>query len=149
MRRNVFQIIPGIVFAALAVGTGGCSGPRHFDVTGQVKYNGSPLNKPGGEIVFVGPNGTQVPASISEDGTYRATKVESGLNRIAVYYRNPQAQGGKRAPSRPKKGQPPPAPPASPFLTPSRYASVSTSELSVQVAEGTVFNTDLTGPPIR
>ena len=146
MHRNVLRIVPGFVFAILAVAAGGCWGPSQFDVTGQVKYNGSPLDKPGGQIVFVGPKGTQVAASIGPDGTYRATKVTAGLNRIAVYYPNPQLQG-KRF-SKPKKGGPPPAPSPPPFLTPSRYASVKTSDLSVQVAEGTVFDVNLTGPPI-
>lgn len=146
MHRKVFRIVPGFVFVVLAVGAGGCWGPRQFDVTGQVKYNGASLDKPGGQVVFVAANGIQVAAAIAADGTYRAIKVPAGLNRIAVYYVNPQVQG-KRV-SKPKKGEPPPAPPASPFLTPPRYASVNTSKLEVQVAEGTVFNIELTGPPI-
>lgn len=150
MPRNAWRIVLGFLFAVLAVGMGGCGGPSQFDVSGQVKYNGVPLDKPDGKLVFVGPNGSQVAASIDRDGTYRASKVPAGLNRIAVYYPNPQSQHGKHLPSRSKKGEPPPLPSAaSPFLTPLRYASESTSDLSVQVGEGTVFNIDLTGPPIR
>jgi hypothetical protein len=144
MHRNISRSVSGFVFAVLAVGAGGCWGPSQFDVTGQVKYNGAPLDKPDGQIVFAGPNGTQVAASIGPDGTYRATKVAAGLNRIAVYYPHPDLRSGKRFP---KKGEPP-APSTPTFLTPARYASVSTSDLSVQVRKDRVFNIDLTGPPI-
>lgn len=150
MDRNVCQIVRSFALVVLAASAGGCGGPSQFDVTGQVKYNGSPLNKPGGQIVFVGPNGTQVPASIGQDGVYRAAAVPAGLNRIAVYYPSPEAQRGKRFLSQLKNAEPPPDPSAAPppFLTPYKYASVETSDLSVEVGEGTAFNIDLTGPPI-
>jgi hypothetical protein len=146
MHRNLVRQLPRFAFALLIAGAGGC-GPGQHDVTGQVKYNGAPLKIPGGQIVFVGPDGTQAPAPINEDGTYSASKVLAGRNRVAVYYPNPKAQTGRR---RPTKGQPPPGPsePEPPFLTPEKYASADGSGLSVDVAEGTVFNADLTGPPI-
>jgi hypothetical protein len=133
--------------AALTLGLGGCAmGKRQYDVTGQVKYNGSPLAKPDGKIVFVGPDGRQVEASIGQDGMYTATKVTAGMNKVAVYYPNP---GFKRA-ARPK------GPPDSKYkpettpinLTPEKYASADTSDLSTEVAQGTVFNVEMTGPPI-
>ncbi len=141
----------GLALAALVPGLAGCSGPKRVDVTGQVTYNKSPLAKPGGTIVFVGPDGSQTVASISPDGTYRASQVPVGLNQVAVSYPNPNAKFGKQVASRSRKSAPPPpptTPPPEPFLTPARYASVTTSELSVQVETGTVFNPDLTGPPI-
>jgi hypothetical protein len=146
MHRTVFRFASVFAVAVLAVAAGGCWGPGQFDVTGQVKYNGTPLASPDGVIVFVGPNGKQVSAAIGLDGTYRAAGVAAGLNRIAVYYPNPKAQGGKAL--RPRKGEAPPPPSATPplFLTPARYAAVETSDLSVQVEEGTVCNLDLTGP---
>ena len=55
MHRTTFRLARGLAIAALALGMGGCLGPRQFDVTGQVKYNGAPLALPGGMIVFVGP----------------------------------------------------------------------------------------------
>src|ERR1700722_14411353 len=73
---------------ALAVGASGC-GTRHCAVTGTVKYNGAPLAKPEGQIIFVGSDGSQVAAPIGLDGTYTASKVTPGLKRVAVYYRNP------------------------------------------------------------
>jgi hypothetical protein len=152
MFRNVSRIFPGFALTILVAGASGCWGPSQFDVTGQVKYNGSPVRKPGGQIVFVRPDGSQVAASIEEDGAYRASNVTAGLNQIAVYYPSPGAQGGKRFPPSQKKGEAQPAAASSapqPFLTPKKYASVDTSDLTVQVEEGTVFNANLTGPPIR
>ena len=151
MHRNVSQIVLGVAVAGLASGVGGCWGPKKVDVTGRVNYNGAPLPKPGGQIVFVDADGTQVAASIGQDGAYRAPKVNIGLQHVAVYYPNPEFQTAKRSPVKPKKGEPPPPPlpPAPPaFLTPIKYASIDTSNLSVQVAEGTVFDADLTGPAI-
>jgi hypothetical protein len=137
------------VLAALLLGLSGC-GAKLVDVHGRVTYNGSPLTRPNGQIVFVGPDGTQVASAIGLDGTYQATSVPVGLNRIAVYYPNPAAQQGKLLLAQPKKGERLPAASAAPpFLTPSRFASVDSSNLSVQVEEDTVFNADLTGPTIR
>jgi hypothetical protein len=137
------RIIVGTLFALL-VGLAGCS-PSTHDVTGQVKYNGALLDKPGGQVVFVGTKGTQIAAEIGPDGVYRASKVPAGLNRVVVYWPNPEAQNKPNAKSKkpPAKEALPP-----PFLTPKKYASVDTSELSVQVADGTVFNIELMGPPI-
>ncbi len=142
MHHGLSRSAAGFVLAFLAVAASGCSG-RRFDVAGQVKYNGSPLGQPGGQVVFVGPNGSQVAASVEPDGLYRASGVPAGLNRVAVYWPNPEA----RTAGKPRKGEPlKPAP--APFLTPARYASAETSELSVQVGEGTVFDIDLSGPPL-
>lgn len=146
MHRSILLLARGLAIAALAMCLGGC-GPQQFDTTGQVTYNKAVLAKPEGQIVFMGPDGSQVSAPIGLDGTYTAAKVTAGLNRVAVYYPNP----GFKKPSRPK-GAPDPknAPTSSPmFLTPEKYADVATSQLSVEVKEGTVFNVEMTGPPIR
>lgn len=150
MRSNV-RIALWLAAAALAVGAGGCSGEKKVDVTGRVTYNGSPLCKPGGEIVFVDPRGNQVVASIGPDGTYRAVGVLAGPNRVAVYYPNPEIKHAKRLPPEPKKGEaprPPAHPHVPPFLTPYKYASVDTSNLSVHVESGAVFNADMLGPKV-
>jgi hypothetical protein len=145
MHRNVCWI--GLVFYALASGVGGCSGPTHVDVTGRVTYNGSPLDKPGGTIVFVGAEGTQTVASIGPNGAYRAINVPTGPNKVAEYYPNPQARTGKLDLVRPQNGErPQPVAAASPYLTPNIYASVDASDLSIQVEKGAVFDADLTGP---
>jgi hypothetical protein len=145
MARKRLILIRGLALAALVLSLSGC-GKRQYDVTGQVKYNGAALAKPNGQIVFLGPDGTQAVATIGADGTYTASKVSAGLNRIVVYYPNPSFT----KPARPK-GEPDPKyrpPTTSPYLTPEKYASVDTSQLSIEVAQGTVFNVDLTGPPI-
>ncbi len=128
-----------LVVAAFIFGASGCS-PRKVDVTGRVTYNGAPLNVRGGKIVFVGPDDTQCAASINTDGTYQAIGVSAGLNRVAVSYPNPEFKPRKR-------GEPALAPESvpSPFLTPAKYASEATSELSVEVTAGTVFNAELKG----
>lgn len=132
------------VLAAVLAAVAGCKAQR-FDVTGKVSYNGAPLGKSDGQIVFVGPGGEQVAAPIGTDGTYRAGGVASGPNRVAVYYPNPAAKPDKSHKLKP--GEAPPA--AAPFLTPAKYASVETSELSVTVDKETEFNVDLTGPKVR
>jgi hypothetical protein len=141
------QPVARVAVATMVIAMTGC-GAELVDVHGQVTYNGAPLGKPNGQIVFIGTNGKQVVAEIGQDGTYRATRVQTGLNRIAVYYLNPETQRVKRFP---KKGETPPLAPSttpSPFLTPMKYASVETSNLSIQVEKDTAFNTDLTGPVI-
>jgi len=144
MHRNTSLNSLKLAFIALAVGASGC-GSRQYNVTGQVKYNGAVLAKPDGQIVFIGPKGEQVAAAIGLDGVYRATKVSSGLNRVVVYYPNPNAKKGKG--SKPKPGEEPP-PLAPPFLTPNKYASAESSGLSITVEKETDFPVDLTGPEI-
>ena len=151
MHHSIHRIISTITFAIAPLILSGCA-ERQVDVKGKVTYNGAPLAKQGGQIIFVGPNGTQVVAPIGLDGTYLAPKVPTGPNRVAVYYSNPDAVGGKKLPGRPKRGQPPPTyvpPPPPAFLTPDKYASVDTSTLSVQVDKEMVFDADLSGPKIR
>ncbi|MCE9561181.1 MAG: hypothetical protein K8U57_03925 [Planctomycetes bacterium] len=119
-------------------------------MTGKVTYNGTPLPKPGGTIVFVSTDGTQTPAAIEQDGTYAAKAVPAGANRVAVYYPATQSQGGKPLMKR-KKGEKPGSPnpvAPEPFLTPAKYAAVDTSGLSVEACEGAVLNVDMTGPKI-
>jgi hypothetical protein len=135
-----------LVLTAFAVILPGCS-PAKVEVVGRVTYNGSPLNVPGGKIVFVGPDSAQCAATINVDGTYRAVGVSAGRNRVAIFYPNPQFKPRKRG----ARGEPPedPLPSIEPFLIPAKYASADNSELSVQAAAGTVFDPELTGPEIE
>jgi hypothetical protein len=151
MRHTISRIVFTLALALFAITSGGCSKEKLVDVTGRVTYNGSTLNKPSGQIAFVGPSGIQAAAPIEPDGTYRVTGVSPGLNRVAVYYSNPAgAKTGKQIPDPAKKGAPAPqAPTISPFLTPTKYASADTSELSIQVVDnGTTFDVNMTGPRI-
>ena len=145
MHRKLLLLACGFAIAALAVGMGGCGAPQ-FAVTGKVKYNGAPLAKPNGQIVFVGPDGTQVVASIALDGTYKAAKVPAGLNRVAVYYPNPSFKKATRPKGPPTVKDRPTT--SSPYLTPDTYADVETSKLSIQVDKNKDFDADLTGPKI-
>jgi hypothetical protein len=146
MHRNLLLLVHRLALAALAVSLGGCLGQPRFDVTGQVKYNGAPLAKENGQIVFLSNEGVLVTAPISPDGTYKAFKVGGGRNQVAVHYPNPAF---KKA-TRPKGAPDPKHRPAlaSPFLTPEKYADAKKSGLSVEVKQGTVFDVDLTGPKI-
>jgi hypothetical protein len=146
VHRRIRLLACTIAVAAVALSLGGCSGKRQYDVTGQVKYNGAPLAKPNGQIIFVGPDGTQVAASINEDGTYKAPKVAAGMNKVAVYYPNPAFKKAARPRGEPDPKYKPPSEPLN--LTPEKYADVDNSGLSIQVAQTTVFNVELTGPPI-
>ena len=119
------------------------------DVTGTVTYNGKPLNKPGGTIVFIGPKNTQAVGEIAPDGSYKALGVPTGTNRVAVYYPNPDAQKGKPMLQPGKFPQAPPPPAQPPFLTPMKYAAVDTSELIHEVQLGSLFDVKLTGPAIK
>jgi len=121
----------------------GC-GPRLVDVSGRVTYNGEPLHKEGGQIIFVGPQGRQVPAPIAENGAYQANGVVAGHNKVVVYYPNTAVPIGKPLPGRLRPGSV-----LSPLLTPAKYANADTSGLTVEADTGTVFNVEMKGPDIR
>jgi hypothetical protein len=145
MRHYRSRCLLGIATAALALSAGGCGVPR-VDVTGKVTYNGAVLAKPDGHIVFIGPDGNQVEAPIGTDGTYTAPKVTSGSNKVAVYYKNPAFKPAARPHGAPSAKDRPTLSPQ--YLTPDKYSAPDTSQLSVEVKEGTVYNAELTGPPI-
>ncbi|HEX4608830.1 MAG TPA: hypothetical protein VH092_11555 [Urbifossiella sp.] len=115
-------------------------------MTGKVTYNGAPLDKPDGQIVFVGGDGRQVAAPIAADGAYRAAGVPPGTNRVAVYYPNPKSVVKNREAGKLKPSERPPA--VSPYLTPEKYAAPDTSGLTANVGSGATFNAELTGPKI-
>ncbi|WP_439624434.1 hypothetical protein [Gemmata sp.] len=146
MRRFVHSLaLASIVLAGCAPGKG--------DVSGKVTYNGAPLAKPGGTIVFVTPGGVQVAAPVAADGTYRAPDVPRGENKVAVYYPNPKfqelAKQSRHLPGPNEAVKPAPIADVPPYLTPAKYASGDTSGLSVSVGTGTAFDAALTGPPIK
>jgi hypothetical protein len=146
MRHYRSRCLLGIATAALALCAGGCGVPR-VDVTGKVTYNGAALAKPDGHIVFIGPDGSQVEAPIGADGTYTAPKVTGGANRVGVYYKNPAFKPPARPHGAPTAKDRPTLSPQ--YLTPDKYSSPETSDLKVDVQSGTVFNVEMTGPPIH
>jgi hypothetical protein len=138
MRHHAFWIIFGVAVCCAA----GC-GPKVANVTGKVTYNGKPLNEEGCNIVFQGTTGQSVVAPVAENGEYKASGVLAGANKVAVYYRSPGAtiprERGVKAP-----------PSNSPLRNlPRKYGDVNTSELSVDVDIGTVFNVDMNGPALK
>lgn len=145
MRPIVSRTAIVFVFMLAALGVSGCS-PKRYDVKGQVKYNGEILKLPHGTVVFAGPDGSQVSATIDEEtGNYLASKVIAGSNKVAVYYKNPKAGKALRKDSKETPNtKPPPT-----FLTPEKYASTDTSQLAKDVNEDTEFNIELTGPPLK
>lgn len=142
MRHNRLLMISvlGIALAA----AGGC-GPRQFSVTGKVTYNGAVLEKPDGRIIFVGPKGEQSAAVIASDGAYEAINVAAGLNRVVVYYPNPQLKELKKKVML-KSGEQ--LPTLDPFLTPAEYALANATSLSISVEKKTTFDVNLEGPAI-
>ncbi len=141
---KVYQIACGLAVVALLAGAGVYFWRVQFNIAGRVTYNGVVLDKPGGKVVFVAPDGTQTAAPIGPDGAYRAVYVPAGLNRVAVYYPDQTVRNLK---GRTKAGEPPP-PPLKPFLTPSNYASVETSGIEIEVDYDRDFDIELVGPPI-
>jgi hypothetical protein len=145
MHQNVSRRAAIAVIAAFVAGASGC-GARRFEVTGKVKYNGAVLDKPDGQVVFVGPNGEQAVAPIGPDGGYRASGVTAGLNKVVAYYPNPKAKREKVV--KPKAVQAP-APNEPLFLTPAKYATADTTDLSLTVDKDTQHDIELTGLPVR
>ncbi len=138
------------LLALLCVSVAGCNrGPARADVSGQVTYNGKPLDKPGGTISFFGIDGIAVRAPIDTSGNYRAIGVCVGENRVAVAYQRPAPIAKHRA--NPSKGDAEKltAQVDSPFLTPEAYARPETSDLKVVVEGSTTYSPKLTGPEIQ
>jgi hypothetical protein len=123
----------------------GC-GPSTTDVSGKIVYNGQPLKKSGGKIIFKGPS-KEVTADISETGEYKAIGVQRGENKVAVYYPNPKAQAGRGRGNVAEGGKT--GEPESPFLTPAKYANPDTSELTVTVEKDAAYDPQLTGPDLK
>ncbi len=146
MHFKMSRCVLALACTACTLGTLGC-GSRQYDVTGKVTYNDAVLDKPDGQISFIGPNGEQAMASIGPDGNYRASKVAAGVNKVVVFYPNPLAKISKKTRRKLDKeeGQSPTQPA---FLTPPEYASADTTEFSITVGKGTVFNPSLKGPEI-
>jgi len=137
--RGVLWLAVGLT--ALA----GC-GPSRYDVSGKVTYNGAVLDKPEGQVIFIGPNGEQAAATIGADGSYRAANVATGANKVVVYYPNPKLKKPKSTKLKP--GEPmPPTEPA--YLTPEKFGSAATTDLTLDVNGNKEYPVAITGPPIR
>jgi hypothetical protein len=146
--RLRLKILRAFLLALSAVGlmsgVTGCESPK-YDISGKVTYNGAPLDKPEGHIVFFGPKGEQVDSAIAPDGSYKALQVASGLNKVAIYYTNPKLHGVKSEPKM-KPGET--RKPVLPYITPENYANPTTSGLTLNVEKPDSKDFDFTGPKI-
>jgi hypothetical protein len=142
--RLFVRCLFGFSLVALAASMGGC-GPRYYEVKGKVSYNGAVLDKPDGKIIFVGSSGEQAMAPIGKDGTYSASNVLSGDNKVVVYYPNPEANKGRGKKLGPGDIPPPPVPL---FLTPLSYGREDTTDLKLNVTKSMEYNAEMTGPAI-
>jgi hypothetical protein len=137
--------LPGVAWAAAAalvaallLGLTGCGSGRGT-VSGKVSYRGKPLAT--GSVVFVGPDKTPITAEIGTDGTYTATGVLEGSNRVAVVSYDPATL----VPTD-KAGRPTEAPPVDPklwFPIPGQYEDANTSGLVYPVTRNTTNTIDI------
>lgn len=151
MSRVFLRLVMALVGVLHLAAAGGCGKAIEVGaVAGTVSYNGKPLNKPDGTILFVGAGGTEISAPIKEDGTYQASGVARGDNKVAVFYRNPSApvaRGSKRIPTPGARSE---SQNNQQFLTPTEYSHPDNSKLTVNVDQETVtYNPNLNGPPVK
>jgi hypothetical protein len=138
MHHYALWIMLGIAVCCPA----GCARAKLVDVSGKVTYNRMPLNDEGCNILFLGPNGKSVSAAVAPAGDYKASGVVTGVNQVAIYFRNPEAAKSHD----PGEKTPPSGSPLRYLLL--KYADVKTSGLTVDVDTGTVFNVDMKGPDL-
>jgi hypothetical protein len=146
MRSVAFPLFVSCAILCLALT--GC-GQARTEVSGEVTYNGKPIESTEGTISFFGSDGIPVAAKIDSSGKYRATGVCVGDNRVAVSYQRPVPKvPNKRVP---KTGEPPVVADqgSSPFLIPDTYLKPDTSGLTVAVERNTVYSPKLTGPELK
>ena len=84
--RLVPLILPVLLVALAGCGGGGAKA----EVSGTIKLRGQPPKFTGLQVIFLSPDGTQVAAPVSEDGTYRA-EVPSGEVKVCFAYITPEA----------------------------------------------------------
>ncbi len=138
MRHYAFWMILEIAVCCAV----GC-GPKAVDVAGTITYNGKPLDEEGCNIVFQGPAGQSVAAPVAANGEYKASRVVAGPNKVAIYYHNPEATKSREPGVKAPRSN-------SPLRNlPRKYGDVKTSELTVDVDTGTVFNVDMKGPALK
>lgn len=105
-------------------------------VTGTVSYKGQPL--PGGNVYFVGADGTTREATIERDGSYKMTNPPTGQVSAAVKvpdYRPPAKPTAPRGDA-PDPGGAGKVATFTPVNVPSKYANPKISGLTYNVAGG-------------
>ena len=81
--------VPLVVLLGALAGCGGSA--EKTDVTGTIKLKGQAPKFTGLQVIFLHPDGTQVAASVNEDGTYRAEGVPGGEVKVCFAYITPEA----------------------------------------------------------
>jgi hypothetical protein len=145
-----FVLFLSIIF--LITSLPGCGGPARTEVTGQVKYNGQPIDRKG-TISFLGADGVPISAEIDTSGNYHASGVCLGENKVSVVYTRsdeipPKGRVKGRVPD-PNKPIDVPAATGPAFLIPDTFAAPESSGLKVTIEKSTVYSPELTGPPIK
>jgi hypothetical protein len=125
---------------ALAIGAGvsGC-GKRSATVSGQVTYKGKPVTS--GTVVFFGADGQpSPPATVQEDGTYKATTVPTGPVKVVVDNPPPLQYGLKQKAPKEMANDPEiqqAAQQAKNYVpTPPKYGDVKQSGLTTELSGG-------------
>jgi hypothetical protein len=128
MRTN-FLLAPvaALVCGFVAACFSGCSNAPGAEVTGLVRFQGTPLS--GGRITFYHPNkpGRNVSANIQPDGSYRIREVPPGRVKVTVV----ALPARKKVPgANPRLGPKSPPPP----LIPLKYTDPDTTDLVCSVS---------------
>jgi hypothetical protein len=89
--KPMFALAAGLTAAVLVAGCGP-SGPKTYEVSGFVKYDGQDV--PDGEVVFTAPNGGQEGGPI-KNGRY-TLKAREGSNKVSI--RGTRVIPGKKGP---------------------------------------------------
>jgi len=125
MSRRLCLLVPMWTTALLLAGCS--SGPPSGSVSGTVKYQGVALNN--GTVSFYGPDNRQRHATIQADGTYKATDVAVGANKVTVVV--PPAPNAELAQDPIAKGKA-----GTPVEVPQVYSDPKTSGLEVTIKVG-------------
>ncbi len=145
--RLAASLLCAVFLAAVTVGMTGCggSGGAPGVVSGKVTYNGTPLT---GGTITLHPvkGGAEIPIIISNEGTFSSSGIPEGEMQVSI---ETEFLKGKAGPGyNPSKGPPPPkgaevnvpefdkSKQPTYMKIPSKYASVTTSELTWTITKG-------------
>src|SRR5262249_3290037 len=138
--RLLFRSVSLMVLVRLS----GC-GPPTSTVSGRVRYLNAPLTT--GSVLLLASDGSSHPGSIQPDGSFRISKVPTGLARVSVTSQEPVLVGGldlEKARQQPIHET---AVRSTGSRIPLRYGDLQESGLQVEVKTGsTSLYLDLTGP---
>jgi hypothetical protein len=91
MLRHSLRFVLLAFGLCVLVGSSGCGSSVPTDVSGTIKLRGQAPNFTGIQVVFMRPDGNQVAAPVSENGSYKASGVPSGEVKVCFAYITPEA----------------------------------------------------------